>query len=88
MKNQNWLDTHNAFAASSTSEFTEDEIGTLTEEEFEAAQLRHEMFLIREQKEVETLEQEFEEELNQLMSLTHDDETENEQPDPPGWPGL
>lgn len=84
MKNQSWSDTPIAFAG----EFTEAEIGALTEDEFEAAQLRHERFLIREQEEMDTLEQEFDEDLTQLFSLTHDDEMKQEQPDPPGWPGL
>jgi hypothetical protein len=88
MKNQNWPNTHNTFAASSAPEYTEAEIGILTDEEYEAARLRHERFLLHEQEEMETLEQEFDEELNQLFSLTHEDEIENDQTDPPGWPGL
>lgn len=69
-------------------EFDEIEIGRLTEAEYEAANLRHELFLVREREEMEILEREFEQELSQLFSLTRADEVGREQPDPPGWPGL
>ena len=69
-------------------EFDEIEIGRLTEAEYEAANLRHELFLVREREEAEILEREFEQELSQLFSLTRADEVGREQPDPPGWPGL
>ncbi len=69
-------------------EFDEIEIGRLTESEYEAANLRHELFLVREREEAEILEREFEQELSQLFSLTTADEVGREQPDPPGWPGL
>ncbi len=69
-------------------EFDEIEIGRLTESEYEAANLRHELFLVREREEAEILEREFEQELSQLFSLTRADEVGREQPDPPGWPGL
>lgn len=69
-------------------EFDEIEIGRLTEAEYEAANLRHELFLAREREETEILEREFEQELSQLFSLTKADEVGREQPDPPGWPGL
>jgi hypothetical protein len=69
-------------------EFDEIEIGRLTEAEYEAANLRHELFLVREREETEILEHEFEHELSQLFSLTKTDEVGREQPDPPGWPGL
>lgn len=69
-------------------EFDEIEIGRLTEAEYEAANLRHELFLVREREETEILEREFEQELSQLFSLTKADEVGREQPDPPGWPGL
>jgi hypothetical protein len=68
-------------------EFDEIEIGRLTEAEYEAANLRHELFLVREREETEILEREFEQELSQLFSLTKADEVGREQPDPPGWPG-
>ena len=70
------------------SDFDEIEIGRLTEVEYEAANLRHELFLVREREEMEILEREFEQELSQLFSLTRADEVGREQPDPPGWPGL
>lgn len=69
-------------------DFDEIEIGRLTEAEYEAANLRHELFLAREREEIEVLEREFDEELRQLFSLTRADEVGREQPDPPGWPGL
>lgn len=69
-------------------EFDEIEIGRLTEAEYEAANLRHELFLVREREEMEILEREFEQELSQLFSLTRAAEVDREQPDPPGWPGL
>ena len=69
-------------------EFDEIEIGRLTEAEYETANLRHELFLVREREEMEILEREFEQELSQLFSLTGADEVGREQPDPPGWPGL
>jgi hypothetical protein len=69
-------------------DFDEIEIGRLTEEEYEAANLRHELFLVREHEEMDVLEREFEQELSQLFSLIRADEVGREQPDPPGWPGL
>ena len=69
-------------------DFDEIEIGRLTESEYEAATLRHELFLVREREEMEILEREFEQELSQMFSLTRADEVGREQPDPPGWPGL
>lgn len=69
-------------------EFNEVEIGRLTEAEYETANLRHELFLEREREEMETLEQELDEELSQLFSLTQADGVDHDQPDPPGWPGL
>ncbi len=69
-------------------DFDEIEIGRLTEAEYEAANLRHELFLVREHEELEVLEREFDEELSQLFSLTKADEVGRNQPDPPGWPGL
>jgi hypothetical protein len=70
------------------SDFDEIEIGRLTEAEYEAANLRHELFLVREREELEVLEREFDEELSQLFGMTRADEVGREQPDPPGWPGL
>lgn len=49
------------------AEFSEIEIGRLTEAEYELANLRHEMFLEKERAERERLEREFEEELEQLL---------------------
>jgi hypothetical protein len=49
------------------AEFDEIEIGRLTEAEYELANLRHEMFLEKERAERETLDREFEEELEQLL---------------------
>lgn len=69
-------------------DFDEIEIGRLTEAEYEAANLRHELFLVREREEMETLEREFDEELSQLFSMTRADDVGRNQPDPPGWPGL
>ena len=69
-------------------DFNEIEIGRLTEAEYEVANLRHELFLVREHEEMEILEREFEQELSQLFSMTRADEVGRNQPDPPGWPGL
>lgn len=69
-------------------DFDEIEIGRLNDEEYEAANLRHELFLVREREEMEALEREFDEELSQLFSLIKADEVGPNQPDPPGWPGL
>ncbi|MBS1789660.1 MAG: hypothetical protein JST85_18190 [Acidobacteria bacterium] len=69
-------------------DFDEIEIGRLTEAEYEAANLRHELFLVREREELEVLEREFDEELSQLFSMTRADDVGRNQPDPPGWPGL
>lgn len=69
-------------------EFDEIEIGRLSETEYEADNLRHELFLACEREEIEVLEREFEEELSQLFSLSHLDEVVRKQPDPPGWLGL
>ncbi len=69
-------------------DFDEIEIGRLTEAEYEAANLRHELFLVRELEEMEVLEREFDEELSQLFSMTKADDVGRNQPDPPGWPGL
>lgn len=49
------------------AEFDEIEIGRLTEAEYELANLRHEMFLEKERTGRETLDREFEEELEQLL---------------------
>lgn len=68
--------------------FDEIEIERLTEAEYEAANLRHELFLVREREELEVLEREFDEELSQLFSMTWADDVGRNQPDPPGWPGL
>jgi hypothetical protein len=48
-------------------EFTEIEIGRLTDAEYETANLRHEMFLEKERAEREALDREFEEVLEQLF---------------------
>jgi hypothetical protein len=90
MDDQTRSDNRQLFEDESTFEpdFDEIEIGRLTEAEYEAANLRHELFLAREREEMEVLEREFDEELRQLFSLTRADEVGREQPDPPGWPGL
>lgn len=69
-------------------EFDEIEIGRLSEVEYEAANLCHELFLACEREEIEVLEREFEEELSQLFSLSHLDEVGRKQPDPSGRPEL
>jgi len=48
-------------------DFTEIEIGRLTDAELEMANLRQEMFLEKERSEQEALDREFEEELEQLL---------------------
>lgn len=69
-------------------EFSEIEIGCLTDDEYELASLRHELMLVREREEMEQLERELDEELSHLFSLTIFDGTDHKQPDPPGWPGV
>jgi hypothetical protein len=49
-------------------DYTEIEIGQLNDAEYEMANLRHEMFLEKERAERETLDREFEEELDQLFA--------------------
>ncbi len=90
MDDQTRFDNHKVIESDSDfePEFDEIEIGRLTEAEYEAANLRHELFLVREREETEILEREFEQELSQLFSLTKTDEVGREQPDPLGWPGL
>lgn len=58
-------------------DFTEVEIGHLTDAEYEMANLRHEKFLEEERAEREALDREFEEELEQLLktSRTGDGQT-------------
>jgi hypothetical protein len=63
--------THGRQAAEQDSElepdFTEIEIGRLTDAEYEIANLRHEMFIEKERAEREALDREFQEELEQLL---------------------
>jgi hypothetical protein len=65
-------------------EFNEIEIGRLTEAEYEAANLRHELFLVRERQEMEIFERELDEELSQLFRLSGADEVGREQPNSSG----
>jgi len=90
MDDQTRTDNHQVLGGESDFEpdFDEIEIGRLTEAEYEAANLHHELFLAREREEMEVLEREFDEELRQLFSLIRADEVGRDQPDPPGWPGL
>lgn len=90
MNDQTRSDNHQLLEGESDFEpdFNEIEIGRLTEAEYEAANLRHELFLVREHEEMEILERKFEQELSQLFSMTRADEVDRNQPDPPGWPGL
>jgi len=69
-------------------EFTEAEIGRLTDAEYETANLRHEIFLEEERAERETLDREFEEELEQLLKTIKVEDGQTAESDPPGWPGL
>lgn len=70
------------------ADFSEIEIGRLTEAEYELANLRHELFLERERAERETLDREFEEELDQLLKTIRPGDAETASSDPPDWPGL
>ena len=90
MNDQTRSDNHQLLEGESDFEpdFDEIEIGRLTEAEYEAANLRHELFLVREREEMDILEREFEQELSQLFSLTKADEVDRNQPDPSGWAGL
>jgi hypothetical protein len=69
-------------------DFTEIEIGRLTDAEYEMANLRHEIFLEEERAERETLGREFEEELEQLLKTIKAEDGKTVESDPPGWPGL
>jgi hypothetical protein len=69
-------------------DFTEIEIGRLTDAEYEMANLRHEIFLEEERAERETLDREFEEELEQLLETIKAEDGQTAESDPPGWPGL
>ena len=70
------------------ADFSEIEIGRLTQAEYEFANLRHELFLEKERAERETLDREFEEELGQLLKTISAGDAEIATTDPPGWPGL
>ena len=70
------------------ADFSEIEIGWLTQAEYEFANLRHELFLEKERAELEMLDREFEEELGQLMKIIRTEDVKTAKSDPPGWPGL
>jgi hypothetical protein len=70
------------------ADFSEIELGRLTQAEYEFANLRHELFLEREHAEREILDREFEEELGQLLKTISAGDAETATSDPPGWPGL
>lgn len=69
-------------------DFTEAEIGRLTEAEYELANLRHEQFLEQERVERERLDREFEKELEALWKTIGADGKEAPAGDPPGWPNF
>jgi len=69
-------------------DFTDVEIGRLIDAEYEMANLRHEIFLEEERAERETLDREFEEELEQLLKTIKVEDSQTAESDPPGWPGL
>jgi len=69
-------------------DFTETEVGRLTDAEYEMANLRHEIFLEEERAEQETLDRGFEEELGQLLKTIKAEDGQTVESDPPGWPGL
>ena len=70
------------------ADFSEIEIGRLTQAEYEFANLQHELFLEKERADQETLDREFEEELGQLLKTISAGDAETATSDPPGWPGL
>ncbi|MCI0662968.1 MAG: hypothetical protein L0220_18015 [Acidobacteria bacterium] len=69
-------------------DFTEIEIGRLTDAEYEMANLRHEIFLEEERAGRGTLDRQFEEELEQLLKTIKAEDGQTIESDPPGWPGL
>lgn len=70
------------------ADFSEVEIGRLTQAEYEFANLRHELFLEKERADREMLDQEFDEELGQLLMTISAGDAKTATSDPPGWPGL
>ena len=66
------------------ADFSEIEIGRLTQAEYEFANLQHELFLEKERAERETLDREFEEELGQLMKTIRTEDVKTAKSDPPG----
>lgn len=70
------------------ADFTEVEIGRLTEAEYELANLRHEQFLERERAERERLDREFEEELESLWKTIGADGKDAPPNGPLGWPAF
>ena len=69
-------------------EYSEVEIGRLTEAEYELANLENELFLEQERADREPLDREFEQELDRLIKTIRADEDKASADDPPGWPGL
>lgn len=69
-------------------EYSEVEIGRLTETEYELANLEHELFLEQERVDRERLDRDFELELDQLIKTIRADEDKASADDPTGWPEL
>ncbi len=69
-------------------EYSEVEIGRLTEAEYELANLEHELFLEQERADQKRLDRDFELELDQLIKTIRTDEDKAPADDPPGWPGF
>jgi hypothetical protein len=68
-----------------SDEYTEIEIGRMTDGEYELADQRFQAFLEREQEERGRLEREFADELDQLFAMLGKNR-DAPNADPPGWP--
>lgn len=68
-----------------SDEYTEIEIGRMTEGEYELANRRFQAFLEKEQEERGRLERDFADELDQLFAMLRKNR-DDPNTDPPGWP--
>ncbi len=68
-------------------EYTENEIGRMTEGEYEFANRRFQAFLEQEQEERGRLESEFADEIEQLFAMLGKNRADPNA-DPPGWPDF
>ncbi len=73
--------------AFNVGDYSEIEIGRMTDLEYTLAERRFEAFLHREREEQKTFEREFAQELEQLLATLRKNKTDSDA-DPPGWPDF